>query len=99
MKVIISENRIIQLMKKYIKNNHPSLLEPFEVKHDWRSVTNEFFDIDNDLVMIEYPENRFHYVNEKYRDIYDFFGESAFEEFFSDVHNINFFSWKFTNYD
>ena len=115
MKIIISESRIVQLMKVFLKKNYPSLLEPFKVE----SIFDDkiiYYDVDDDIVIVEnvkpqvdledvFIYSRFE-VNKKYMGIYNFFGKDAFEEFFFQVHNIDIRdpgkfkkTWKFQNYD
>jgi hypothetical protein len=94
MKIIISESRIVQLMKVFLKKNYPSLLEPFKIVDTWVIGARKYYDINNEIVIYEQIEvqsklddTKF-YVNEKYESLYDMFGEEAFEEFFRQVHNI-----------
>ena len=111
MKIIISESRIILLMKVFLKKNYPSLLEPFKIVDTWVIGARKYYDINNEIVIYEQIEahsklddTKF-YVNEKYESLYDMFGEEAFKEFFRQVHNIDLsdsekfkYNWSFTKF-
>ena len=99
MGAIIKESRAISLMREYVRDNFPTLLEPF------RTITNllpfflcyrkEVFRDKSFIVWItkvnddDVGSGTKYTVNNRLESMYDLFGEELFEMFFLEVHGID----------